>query len=268
MEPDSIYGWGLPPNLSMHGAIIDQIIHIMHWFMAALFIGWGAFFIYCLIRFRQRPGHTASAAEPTTKFPKVLEIGVVLFEAAILIGLSYPAWSKLRTDFPKESESTNLRIVAQQFVWNIHYPGRDGIFGKTDPKLISDSNSLGLDPEDLNGKDDIITLNQLHFPVDKPVLATLTSKDVIHSFFIPVLRVKQDAIPGMKVPIWWQAKGTGQFEIACAQLCGNGHTIMKGYVSIDTPEEYKTWMAEREAELAPPPAASPTAALEPAATPQ
>jgi len=255
------YGWSFPPNVSANGAVVDQLITIMHWFMAALFVGWGLFFLYCLFRFRARPGHKASAELPKTKFPKFLETGVVLFEAAILVGLSYPAWYKLKNDLPPADKAVNIRIVAQQFVWNIHYPGLDAVFGKTDPKLVSDSNPLGLDPNDPKGKDDIITLNQLHFPVHKPVIAQLTSKDVIHSFFVPVLRVKQDAIPGMTVPIWWEAKDTGNFEIACAQLCGNGHTIMRGFVSIDTPEQYDAWIKEQEAELNPPPATPPPETL-------
>ncbi|HSA58154.1 MAG TPA: cytochrome c oxidase subunit II [bacterium] len=253
MDSPSIYGWWLPPDVSAHGAIIDQIILIMHVFMVALFVGWGLFFVYCLVRFRQRPGHKARHEIPHSKLPKFLEIGVVIFEAFILVGLSYPAWSKLRTAFPPRESATNIRIVAQQFGWNIHYPGKDGVFGRTDPKLVSDSNTIGLDLNDPNAKDDITTLGQLHFPVDKPVIANLTSKDVIHSLFIPVLRVKHDAIPGMNVPIWWEAKQTGQFEIACAQLCGNGHTTMRGFVSIDTPEEYAAWMAEKEKELEPAP---------------
>lgn len=251
-SPPSIYGWWLPPNVSAHGAVIDHLILIMHWFMALLFVGWGIFFIYCLVKFRQRPNHRARHEIPHSRLPRFIETGVVIFEAIVLVGLSYPAWSKLRTSFPDQKEATNIRIIAQQFAWNIHYPGRDGIFGPTDPKFVSDSNPIGLDLNDPVAKDDITTLNQLHFPVNKPVLAELSSKDVIHSFFIPVLRVKQDAVPGMKIPIWWEAKSTGQFEIACAQLCGNGHTVMRGFVSIDTPEEYAAWVVEREKELVPP----------------
>ncbi len=241
------YGWWFPPDVSVDGHIIDSLINTVHWFMAALFVGWGIFFVYCLIRFRQRPGHAADPVLTHSKFPKFVEIGVVLFEAFLLIGLAYPAWSRLRTEFPKPEDSTVIRIVAQQFLWNIHYPGRDNIFGRTDPKLVSDSNPLGLDFNDPHAKDDLVTPNQLHFPVNKPVLAHLTSKDVIHSFFIPVLRVKQDAVPGISIPIYWKAKQTGQFEIACAQLCGNGHTIMRGFVSIDTPEQFKIWIKEQEA---------------------
>lgn len=249
------YGWGFPPNVSTYGAEIDHLIVIVHWFMAILFVGWGLFLLYCLVRFRQRPGHQASYESSKSKFPKLVEIGVVVFEIFLLVGLSFPIWSKYKNEFPPENESLKIRIVAQQFVWNIHYPGQDGRFGRADPKLVSDSNPLGIDPDDSSGRDDIITVNQLHFPVGKPVIAHLTSKDVIHSLGIPVLRVKQDAIPGMEIPVWWQATKPGQFEIGCAQLCGVGHTIMKGYLTIDTPEQYAAWMAEQEAALLPPPEA-------------
>jgi len=252
------YGWWLPPSLSTYGPAIDRLIIIVHWFMAFLFVGWGIFLVYCLIRFRQKEGRKASYESSHSKFPKAIEIGVVLFEIFLLVGLSFPIWSKYKSEFPQKSESLEIRIIAQQFVWNIHYPGRDGTFGKGDPKFLSDSNPLGLDPNDPVGRDDIVTVNQLHFPVNKPVIAHLSSKDVIHSFFIPVLRVKQDTIPGMSIPVWWQATQTGQFEIACAQLCGVGHTLMRGFVTIHTPEQYAAWMAEQEAQLMPPPATQPT----------
>lgn len=245
MEP-SIYGWGLPPNLNTYGAGVDQLIIVLHWFMFALFTGWGIFFIYCLIRYRQRPGHKASYESAHSKLPKYLEVGVALFEAALLVGVSYPVWSKLRYDIPAEKDATLIRVVAQQFVWNIHYPGKDNTFGRVDPKLTNDSNPLGLDANDPAAADDVITVNQLHFPVNKPVIAKLSSKDVIHSFSIPVLRVKQDAIPGSVIPLWWEANQTGNFEIACAQLCGNGHTIMRGFVTIQTQEEFDTWLGEQE----------------------
>lgn len=250
------YGWHFPPNLSTTGAQVDHLINVVHWFMLVLFVGWGLFFVYCLIRFRQKPGHKATYQMGHSRLPKVLEAGVVVFEVILLFGLSFPLWSTLRTGLPAEKDSLIVRVIAQQFVWNIHYPGKDGVFGRSDPKLISDGNPLGIDPKDPAGKDDIITANQLHFPVGKPVIAHISSKDVIHSFSIPVLRVKQDAIPGMSVPVWWQATGAGQFEIVCQQLCGVGHTIMKGYVTIDTPEQFAAWMAGQEAELAPAPGAA------------
>ena len=108
--------------------------------------------------------------------------------------------------------------------------------------MMGPGNPLGLDPSDSAAKDDIVAINQLHVPVGKPVIVHLNSKDVIHSFFLPVMRVKQDVIPGQTVSVWFEAAKTGKFEIACAQLCGLGHYRMRGFFMIDTPEQFSTWM--------------------------
>ena len=145
--------------------------------------------------------------------------------------------------------AVEIRVVAQQFAWNIHYPGKDGIFGKTDPKLMDSLNPLGLDPSDLSGKDDVTTLNQLHIPVHTPIVIHLTSKDVIHSFDLMAMRVKQDVIPGMSIPVWFEAKEEGESEIACAQLCGFGHYRMRGFFTAESKEKFNTWLAEQATSL-------------------
>jgi cytochrome c oxidase subunit 2 len=243
MEPH--YGWGFPPNLSTYGGAIDQLINVVHIFAALLFVGWGIYLIYCLVRFRSRPGHSASYTSTKTRFPKMIEVGVVLFETFLLIGLSYPIWSRYKSEFPPQDESVLIRVVAQQFVWNIHYPGPDRQFGRMNPSLVDDVNPLGLDRAgDPAAVDDLVNQNQLHFPVDRPVIVYLTSRDVIHSFAIPVLRVKQDAVPGMVTPVWFQANAMGNFEIMCAQLCGVGHTLMRGFVTIETEADFQRWLEE------------------------
>jgi cytochrome c oxidase subunit II len=247
MDQD-IYGWGLTPNYSTYGHHIDSIINILHVFMAVLFVGWLIYFIYCLVRFRQKSDSKASYESSKSKLPKYIEVGVLAFEIFLLVGLAIPAWSHIRAEFPPEEDATVMRVVAQQFAWNIHYPGVDKTFGRTDTKLIAPDNPVGLDWDDAAAKDDLVTVNQMHFPVDKPVIAYLSSMDVIHSFFIPVLRVKQDMIPGMVIPVWFQANKTGQFEIACAQLCGVGHSRMRGFVTIDTEEDYEAWFQEQLSE--------------------
>jgi cytochrome c oxidase subunit 2 len=112
---------------------------------------------------------------------------------------------------------------------------------------MNPGNPLGLDQDDPNAKDDITTINALHVPVNKPIVVELTSKDVIHSFGIPVMRVKQDAIPGQKIPVWFEAKKTGNFEIACAQLCGLGHYRMRGYFFSEDPDKFEGWLKEEAA---------------------
>jgi cytochrome c oxidase subunit II len=247
---DTPYGWWLPLNASETGASIDHLINALHVFMALLFIGWGIYLVYVLFRFRARSGHPAQTNSKSFRLPVWLEIAVIAVELFLLIFISSPIWFHIKQDFPAEKDSVVIRVIAEQFAWNIHYPGADGKFGPTRPDLISSTNPIGLDREDPSGKDDIVTLNELHIPVGKPVIIKLSSKDVIHSFFLPVLRVKQDAIPGMTIPLWFQANRTGHnFEIACAQLCGLGHFRMKGQLSIDTPEEYNAWLKEQEKDL-------------------
>jgi len=239
------YGWGLPIDISTNGFEIDRLIWVLHIFMAVLFIGWFLFLMYSIFRFRERPGHKAAYKTNHFKTPTYLEIGVALFEVLLLCAFSFPIWHEVRQEFPSKDSSIELRVVAEQFAWNIHYPGKDGVFGKTDSRLMNASNSLGLDPKDPAGKDDVTTLNQLHIPVNTPVIVHLSSKDVIHCFALPVMRVKQDVVPGQSTPIWFEAKQTGDFEIACAQLCGLGHYRMRGYFIVDSKEKFDSWMAEQ-----------------------
>jgi cytochrome c oxidase subunit 2 len=115
--------------------------------------------------------------------------------------------------------------------------------------LVTNSNPLGVDPNDPAGKDDIVTTGELHVPIDRPVIAELSSKDVIHDYFVPDMRIAGDAIPGSLIPIWFTPVKTGSYEVVCAQLCGLGHYGMKGTLVVDTPQDYQAWLKER-AELA------------------
>lgn len=244
------YGAFLPPNISVHGGRIDQLIHVIHWFMAALFFGWGAFFVYCLVRFRRRTGHKADSKLIAAKPTKYLEIGVAAFEAVLLLGFSVPIWASVKNDLPKDEENpVRVRVLAEQFAWNFHYPGPDGVFGKTGPQHIDTAiNPVGLDPNDPAGRDDV-TSGELHFPVNRPVIAEIGSKDVIHSFSVPVLRIKQDAIPGMRIPSWFEANATGTYEVACAQLCGNNHYSMRAIMVVEESDEsFLAWLESQRPE--------------------
>jgi cytochrome c oxidase subunit 2 len=237
---------GLPLNASAHGYEIDSIILYVHILMLFLFAGWGAFFIFTLVRFNRRANPKASYTGVTSHFSSVLEIAVVVIEAVLLIGFSIPFWAKHINAYPDRTDTIQVRVVAEQFAWNVHYPGKDGKFGKVDPKLMDPQNNpLGIDANDPNAKDDFVTINQLHLPIGRPVLIHLTTKDVIHCFALPVMRVKQDVIPGMSIPTWFTPIKTGDFEIACAQLCGLGHYRMKGFLKIHTPEDYDKWVSEQ-----------------------
>jgi cytochrome c oxidase subunit 2 len=239
------YGYWLPPRASAHAKSIDDLINIIHWFMGAIFVGWGAFFVYCLFKFRARSGHKADPAHVKGTTSKVVEIAVAGFEVVLLLGFSIPLWAQTKTEVPAEADSFVVRVVAEQFAWNIHYPGADGVFGRTSPEFVSlaTSNFIGLDPGDESGKDDLQMQNMLRVPKGKPVLIKLSSKDVIHSLALPVMRVKQDAIPGMQIPVWFTPTETGVSQIQCAQLCGNNHSIMRGTLVVEENEEaVRNWM--------------------------
>ena len=244
----------LPVVASAHGIEVDRVIYGVHLFMFLLFIGWSLYFVVVLFKFRKKKNPKANYEGVHSHISTVVEIGVVVFEAVLLIGFSIPFWAKNVTALPR-GDVIEVNINAEQFAWNIHYPGLDGIFGKTDWKFFDkESNPMGLDPNDPAGIDDVTTINQLHLPVDKTVLITLTSRDVIHSFFIPVMRVKQDVIPGMRIPIWFTPVKKGSWEIACAQLCGLGHYRMRGFLTVQSLEEFKKWLSEQST----PPAAGHT----------
>lgn len=234
----------LPIDISAHGHQVDRLINIVHVFMVVLFVGWGIYLIYCLLRFREREGHQADISPRQFKVPTYIEIGIVLIEAGLLIFVSAPVWSNYKNEFPSEGEALTVRVVARQFQWLIQYPGKDGRLGRLDPAKVDEYNMIGLDSGDPDAKDDVVSTNGLYIPVNKPVIVKLSSLDVIHSFSIPVMRVKQDAIPGMEIPIHFKAIQTGEHEIACAQLCGNGHYSMKGQFTVQTEPEFNAWLEE------------------------
>lgn len=194
---------GLPPDLSAHGPAIDGLLGIVHLLILALFVGWGGFFIYALIRFRRKRNPKASYAGAKSHASRYLEGAVAALEVVLLVAFAVPLWTSRVSALPDPSGATVVRVVAEQFAWNVHYPGADGVFGRTNSRLISTDNPLGLDREDAAAKDDITTINQLNLPVGKPVIVYLSTKDVIHSFALPFFRVKQDAIPGQSIPVWF-----------------------------------------------------------------
>ncbi len=243
-----------PVQASTHAAEVDHMTVLVHWLMLVLFVGWGLFFIFVLFRFRKSANPTASYVGAKGKISKGLEVAVALIEVVLLVFYAIPAWARRVKAFPSESGAVVVRVVAEQFAWNIHYPGPDGKFGRTDIKLVSADNPLGLDRRDPDAKDDITTINQLNLPTDRPVLVHLSSKDVIHSFGLYEMRVKQDAIPGMSIPVWFIPNRVGEYEIACSQLCGLGHFRMRGFITIQTAADYQKWYDAQEKELQPAPA--------------
>ncbi len=253
---------GLPPLATAHGSQIDSLIGWTHVFMLILFIGWGGFFVYCLLRFRRTRQPVANYTGVKSHASNYSEIAVAVVEGILLVGFSIPIWAARVDHIPPENEALVVQVTGEQFAWNVRYAGPDRVFGRTDIKLIDlQSNPLGLDRSDPAAKDDITTLNQLYLPVNRPIIVRLRSKDVIHSFGVPEFRVKQDAIPGLTIPVWFipnvttaeMRTRTGnaefQYEIACAQLCGLGHAHMRGFVTVLAAEEFQKWMDSEQEKL-------------------
>lgn len=250
--------FNMPFMAAAHGEEIDQLMVYVHVLMFLLFVGWSLYFVWALFRFRRNRNPKATYTGVKGKVAKGVEWGVIAAEAILLAAFSIPIWSERVDDFPAEEESTVVRVIGEQFAWNVHYPGVDGQFGRTAAELVdTQNNPVGLDRKDPAAADDVVTLNQLHLPVDKPVIVHLSAKDVIHGFMLNEFRVKQDAIPGLDHPLWFvptvttaeMRERTGDpeytYEIACAQLCGLGHYRMKGFLTVETQEEFDAWLASQ-----------------------
>ena len=237
---------GLPPLASTNGQGVDDLIVYVHLLMIALFIGWVIYFIYTVNRFRQSRNPKADYVGVRSHASGVVELGVVAAEAVLLCFVAVPLWAHAVDQFPAAKDSTVIQVVAQQYAWNARYAGGDQEFGRQDMKFVSETNVFGVDPADANGKDDIQVLNEIHVPVNKPVIIYLSSKDVIHSLKILAMRVCQDAIPGLRVPVWFKPVQIGRYQINCAQLCGGGHTAMSGgYLIVESQADYDKWLKSK-----------------------
>jgi cytochrome c oxidase subunit 2 len=234
---------GLPIQASRHAPELDAITLLVHVLMFALLFGWGTYFVYALVRFR-RGRHPRAQYQPvTSRFSTYTEAAIVLAELILLVGFSIPAWATRVRDMPARSDALVIRVVAEQFAWNVHYPGPDNEFGSTDVGRVAIDNPLGLDGASMHAADDVTTVSEIVVPLGRPVIVQLSAKDVIHSFGVPVMRVKQDAIPGMVIPVWFTPTRLGEYEIACSQLCGMGHYRMRGVLRVVDDAEYARWLA-------------------------
>jgi cytochrome c oxidase subunit 2 len=237
--------WWLPPLISEHGAAIDNqlvttlIIAGIAFFLAQISLG------YLIWRFRAKRGQRAAYWHENPRLESVWTI----VTAVVFIWLSLNGnriWASYILT-PTPADALPIEVTAQQFAWNIRYPGPDGKFGRTDPHLINDANAnyLGLDSKDPASRDDITTQNIIAVPVNRAVRVMLRTKDVTHSFFVPVLRVKQDTVPGLMIPIHFTATRTGEYEIPCAELCGMQHYKMRARLLVMSEADFENWLKQR-----------------------
>jgi cytochrome c oxidase subunit 2 len=211
----------LPEQASTYAPEIDGMFHLIMWITGVVFVIVEAVLLFFLWKYRHREGRVAKYTHGNNRLEVVWTIVPAIICVMVAL-LSRRMWEEIKEHMPHDA--IQIQVTGEQFAWNFRYPGADGKF---------------------DTPDDILTLNQLHFPVGKPVVVELSSKDVIHSFFLPEFRVKQDAVPGMKTHIWFEGNRVGHWEIACAELCGLGHYRMKGFVTVDTAEDYQKWLAEQ-----------------------
>jgi len=212
--------WWLPENVSTYGAEIDWLFELIYYITGATFVLVAVAMITFLIMYRARPGRKARYTHGNTS----LEIVWTVVPALILIVLTFlsvPAWSRIKMHIP--DSDVQIRITAKQFNWEVTYPGPDGKFDTEDDKTFD---------------------NEIHVPVGRPVVVHLRSKDVIHSLFVPSFRFKQDAVPGRDIAQWFQVTKPGKYEVPCAELCGFGHSGMRGWAYAHSPEDYSKWLAE------------------------
>jgi len=211
---------GMPDNYSAHGSDVDHLIDVIQWFMIALFIGWTIFFLFTIIRFHHTRNPKADYHGVKNHLSSHLEIGVIIVEAVL-----------------------RVRAIGYQFGWKYHYAGADGKFGRIDRSTISELGDACLDKDDPNGFDDFVTTT-LKLPVGRPAIVNITSTDVIHNYAIIPMRIQQDAIPGVDIPMWFTPVREIETTVVCAQLCGNGHANMKGKLEVVKAAAFDKWLKE------------------------
>jgi cytochrome c oxidase subunit 2 len=230
--------------------MLDRVLVDVHWHALAVFVVWSVIFVTALVRFRAGRNPEPRAAGPGWLWPAVAIGAVVLGDVALLATRALPAWNARMAPPAAGLEAPlEVRVAAEQFAWNIHYPGPDGRFGREDARFISASNPVGIDRNDPAASDDIGLQNILVLPLGRTVVVQLTSRDVVHSFTLPEMRVKQDATPGMTARTWFTPIALGRWEIGCSQLCGLGHYRMRGDYRVVPRDEWDRWEAEEVARL-------------------
>jgi len=217
------WGWLMSEPASTFGSKIDSIYYVILVITGVIFVLVEGALIVFLLKYRHREGRRAEYSHGHTKLEAVWTIIPFILVMAIA-WMSMDVWLEAKiADGHAPADALPLRVTAKQFEWNVTYPGPD---------------------EKLDTPDDFVKRNQLHLPVGRAVRVDLASEDVIHSFFLPVFRVKQDAVPGMVIPVWFEATKVGEYPLGCAELCGLGHYRMRGSVTVHEAAAFDSWVAE------------------------
>lgn len=249
-----------PEAASAHAAALDAVLVHVHLHMATVFTLWLGILLVAL--WKGRPTQATDAPDesvPTVprpvpgRWPWVAMALVVAGDVVLLTTEALPAWhARMQPPSPQDTTPLEIHVEAEQYVWHVHYAGPDGRFGRSDPARIDAGNAMGLDDTDPAAQDDVMTDNVLVLPLGRTVVVQLKSRDVIHSFTLPEMRVKQDVTPGLTSRAWFTPVRTGAWDIACSQLCGAGHYRMRGQYRVLSPEAWQAWLSEEIALLAAP----------------
>ncbi|MEO2199276.1 MAG: hypothetical protein ABGY72_24765 [bacterium] len=236
-----------PELASRHGAGIDAMLNYLLVSTGGLFLV--GHLVLGLFIWQGSRRQRVSRRSATPRAERRLSVGLGMLMALIaeggVLAIGIPVWGEYyMSDTP--DDAVVIEVTGTQFMWHARYPGPDGQFGRLRPELIdSASNPIGLDADDRRAADDVVWTGEVYAPVDRTILIRLRSTDVIHSFFVPSLRVKQDVVPGMTPDVQFVATREGRFDIACAELCGLGHYRMQGFFNVVTDTEFDRWLREQ-----------------------
>ena len=244
-----IEAFSFPELVSQNGGDIDGLIIAFHLLMLLLFVGWIIYFFVALWKFRASSNPKADYKGVKSKtITNSIEGAVIVAELVLVVVATY-YWNFYVNKSDDFSDDSVIRVTAEQFAWSARYPGADGKLGAQSKTLVSGANPFGIDKTDPLGEDDIEVLkSDIVVPMkknkdgtSKSVTIDLASKDVIHCFKVLPLRVCQDVIPGMRIPIHFKPTKVGRYQVTCAQLCGDGHARMKGAVKVVDEAEWDEW---------------------------
>lgn len=220
--------WRLPANISTFGGDIDRMFIIIAWITGIVFFLVEILLLYYLVKYRHREGAKARYTHGNSRMEIAWTAATALIVVVVDI-MSRGLWLDIKDPRRFPDAGLELRIAAKQFEWNTTYPGADGR---------------------LDTSDDFTKRNQLHIPANTVVRVQLQSEDVIHSFYLPELRLKQDAVPGMVIPAWFEATQPGEYTVGCAELCGLGHYRMKGTMTVLAAGDWESWYRQEQQAVA------------------
>ena len=235
----SLRDWWMPPNAAAHGVAVDRLMRSDVAAMSACFLLANLLLVWLFLR----PRRKSSAPSPWRA--EFIPLGLLIVLYIVMAATAEHVWARERFEGAAPA-ALRVEVVGQQFQWYFHYPGIDAAYGESRPQLISAAlgNPIGLDPADRHGKDDIVS-SELVLPVNREVDLQLRSLDVIHGFFVPEMRLKQNAVPGASLHVHFTPIREGIYPILCSQVCGSGHSRMQAHMRVVSPTVYNAWLATR-----------------------